>query len=207
MIDRKTVELFLATNSVPFEEAAFLSDKTETNENELIFNIKEISTDFLRYILFNDSFITPRTKTELTLLLLQNKQHIVVNEEACIWDSKIKTLSDVCRVCEKLLTLKYNCDYQFKDRYYPCYVLMAFMTATKSKQKHIKLSWGFEICSIQEGVVIEIGNDLIINLKKQIEGLTFAKLMAIFKVHKQKVSVNEYLKSLEKAKEKQSENG
>lgn len=36
MIDRKTVELFLTTNSVPFEEAAFLSDKTETNENELI---------------------------------------------------------------------------------------------------------------------------------------------------------------------------
>jgi len=207
MINKETIEKYIQTNPLDLEEAENLLENCDRNDNLVEFNPYEISDEFLRFTLFNDTNLSNDDKAFLTKEFLENNVNassLAVND---LWDTKIKSLSDLWNLSDLIKTNTYNADVEFVGRKYPVKMIPYKHNAAKFQIKLVRFTISLKICSILENVSFNISNNDIQVIKREIGVFTFEKLMSIFKIYKQTVSISAYNKTLESSSKMQKESG
>jgi hypothetical protein len=207
MIKKETIENYLKTNVLSAVESASFLDNTDASGTLVDFNPEEVSSELLRYILFNDTHLSNEIKSELTHEFLEKKVEIISKEENSIWDTKIKTLSDFWETCEKIKSLKYNADFEYLGRTFPVKMIVTIHNATKYEPKKVVIVITVKVCSLKDDFVFGITNNHILNLRREIQNLTFEKIMHVFKIFKQREDIDAYNVVLEKSRKLQRNNG
>ena len=207
MIKKETIENYLKTNALSAVESASFLDNTDASGTLVDFNPEEVSDEFLRFVLFNDTNLSNEIKSQLTREFLEKKVDIISKEENSIWDTKIKTLSNLWETCEKIKSLKYNADFEYLGRRFPVKMIVKIHNATTLFPKHITIAITLKVCTLYEHFSFKISNESILNLRGEIQNLTFEKIMHIFKIFEQREDIDAHKIELEKTRKLQENNG
>jgi hypothetical protein len=205
-IQRETIEKYLQTNPTENEDAVNLLEHADFGANLIEFDPSDLSDELLRFIVFNDSNLSNEDKTLITKEYFSSSQFSSIGNHS-LWNMKIKTFADFWRICENLKSNTYNADVEYIGRKYPVKMIISLHNATRMCPRHINFSISLSVCNILEDLSFKIENTDIQTVKREIGIFTFEKLMSIYKVFKQEVSISAYNKTLEASIQLQKENG
>jgi len=207
LIKKETLEDFLISDEAGNKDSIFIENAVTHPSDNIHINPTEVSEDLLKYILLNDPLLDNEIKTALSLNLLEKTKQKSYKTEENPWDLKIKTISDVMSVYDRIKGTKFNADYQFLERSYPVKMLMTLNNATRHLPKYIHIQIKLQVHQEKERITFDLSNEQIVNLRKEIGNLTFKKLMNIFNFYEQTEDIDNYLQKLSKAQKIQQENG
>jgi len=207
VVQKKTIEEFLKTNNVEDEDKNLIIDIATSPSDTIEIDPEEISKSLIKHIVLNDTLIDNETKTELSLRLIEKGKQNSNQSEDNIWDTRIKSISGVYEVYEKIKGIRLNADYEFLERRYPVKLVMSWVNASRYTAKHITIQINLKAHQKEDSINFNLFNDQIVTLRKEIENLTFRKLMKIFNFYEQKESISDYLQKLSETEKIQQENG
>lgn len=186
-------------------EIDYFSLAKVSRESYLDIDFTKISEVLLKYIIENDSSLSPEIRAEWSLKLHEIKPVKTIED---FFDEKVKNLEDIIKIYENhLKNLSYNFDYYFDNKPIPVFADIILHNATKYDPRYIEAIYHLKLHKTIITKSVKFTYKDILSLKHQFDKLTFGRLFSLFSLSPQKISINLYEKQVIQKNEKQLENG
>jgi hypothetical protein len=171
-------------------EIDYFSLAKASTESYLDIDFTKISEVLLKYIVENDSSLSPEIRAEWSLKLHEIKPVKTIED---FFDEKVKNLEDIIKMYENhLKNLSYNFDYYFDNKPIPVFVDIILHNATKYDPRYLEAIYHLKLHKTIITKSVKFTYKDIISLKHQFDKLTFGRLFSLFSLYPQKISINLY---------------
>jgi len=178
-----------------------------TDEKEISIYSEDISISLLSYILQNGKGISSTLKAKLSESLIENnfiQENVIIDD---IWNLKIKTLGDVVEYFSRIGTRNFNADILFNKKWYPVVIKPKFHPATRYNPAYVEIIVNVKIMKEIYNVGWKIYTEDLKDSFGKLRKPTLSELFSEYGARKQECNLNEFLQSVEKAKQIAKQDG
>lgn len=190
-IYKETILKYLSEgNVIQNTDFDYLNLCSNSKENIIDFNSKNLSTALINFIIDNDDLLNNAEKAELTLTVFDKNENKLASD---FWKTTIRGLNTIIELYEKhLKALKYNFDFNLEGKIIPVYLEVSLINGTKYNPRHIVMSFNFKILDDLYKREFRIFTNDLLEFKMKNEKLDFEIFFSKFFLYPQKLNIDKY---------------